>query len=476
MAQATVLSLLYSVAAVWVMRYFISVADNDIWWHLAAGKWILQHKSILRADPFSAYGMGKPWAAYSWAFEAAAAWLVTHLGLMGLLLLNCVLVTAVMVALHRLIMSLVHDFTISALLTLAAGFAMHRLFTPRPWLFTILFFVLELHIVLEVRQGGNYRQLRWLPFILCAWANLHILFVYGLFLLVLAAGEAWLNWSHARYDLLQRDARNAWTATVIVCTVATLLNPFFVGIYTLVYQLATQTGMMNLVSELRAIPFRTVSDYLLVLIGIVAIGMLAWSRERRPFLWVLLLWAVLFSFRSQRDLWLMAVVGTATVATSLRGKATVKFQSSKLQSCCIAIAVALVSFCVCRLSGLSSEKLEQATAMKFPAAAVEAVKAKGLAGPLFNDYGWGGYLIWSLPELPVSMDGRQNLHGTPRIERSVFTWAARRDWNDDQELQNARLVIGQVDAPLCAVLRLDPRYELVYEDKVASVFVKRDAR
>ena len=105
-----------------------------------------------------------------------------------------------------------------------------------------------------------------------------------------------------------------------------------------------------------------------------------------------------------------------------------------------------------------------------------SVNEKRMVGPLFNDYNWGGHLIWSLPQFQVSMDGRSAPHGTPRLKRSAATWRAEHDWNSDAELQNARLVIGPVDAGLCAALRLDPRYELVFEDKLAAVFVKRDTR
>jgi hypothetical protein len=475
-AQAVVLSLLYSLPAIWVLRSLTAVTDNDIWWHLAAGKWILLHKSIPRTDPFSAYGMGKSWEAYSWAFEVPAAWLVTHLGLVGLLLLHCVLVTAVVVALHRLIASLVRDFSLSVLLTFVAVFAMSGLFTPRPWLLTILFFILELHIVLQVRESQKYRQLAWLPLISCAWANLHVQFVYGLFLLMLVAVEGWWRWWNARCDVLQRRARNLWTLTVIVCFAATLLNPYFARIYKVAYQLGTMPKVLNLISELGPIPFRSLPDYLLLLVALGAIATLAWRREVRPFPWALLLWAILCSFRSQRDLWLLAIVGTVTIAAGLRDQAVPKPRHSLLQSCCVTIGIALLIVAGYRVFGLSAGKLQQEIAASFPTGAVEFVKEKRLAGPLFNDYNWGGYLIWSLPEMPVSIDGRAGLHGTPRLERSIATWRARHDWNGDPELQNARLIIGGVDAALIAVLRLDPQYELVYEDKVASVFMRRDSR
>ncbi|HVP55670.1 MAG TPA: hypothetical protein VMU45_11800 [Candidatus Eisenbacteria bacterium] len=475
-AQAVVLTLLYSLPALWSLRSFSTVLDNDVWWHLAAGKWILQHSAVPRTDPFSAYGADKWWAAYSWGFELPAAWLFTHFGLIGLLFLHGLLVTTVIVAVHRLIVAIVPDFTLSVLLTLAAAVAMNGLFTPRPWLLTILFFVVELHLVLQVRESGNYRRLLWLPLIFCAWANVHAQFVYGLFLLFLAAAEAWwLIWKSSA-DPVKRKARAWWTLTALSCLAATLVNPYFAGIYKVAYQLGTQPRVLNLISELGPVLFRSFSDYLLLVIGLLAVATLAWRRDTQPFPWVLLLWATLCSFRSRRDIWMLAVVGAATIAAGLREHATVKFQHSKLQSCFITIGVVLVTVASCWIAGVSSVRLETESASKFPAAAVDFIKQKRLPGPLFNDYNWGGYLIWSLPELPVSMDGRAALHGTPRIERSVDTWDAKHDWNSDLELQNAQLIIGSLDAPLCAVLRGDARYELAYEDKIASVFVRRSPR
>ena len=66
-AQAIILAVLYALPAVWSLRSLAFVTDNDIWWHLATGNWILQHAAVPRTDPFSVYGLGKSWAAYSWA-------------------------------------------------------------------------------------------------------------------------------------------------------------------------------------------------------------------------------------------------------------------------------------------------------------------------------------------------------------------------------------------------------------------------
>jgi hypothetical protein len=101
------------------------------------------------------------------------------------------------------------------------------------------------------------------------------------------------------------------------------------------------------------------------------------------------------------------------------------------------------------------------------------VEERGYEGPLYNAFNWGGYLIWRLPTLPVAMDGRTNLHGDERIERSLATWLGRKDWASDPELMAARLVIADIDNPLTSLLQFDPRFELVYKDELAAVFVAR---
>src|SRR5437870_605583 len=63
------------------------------------------------------------------------------------------------------------------------------LLVPRPWLFTVLFFTIELKLLLSARATGNIRALWYLPFLFALWANLHIQFVYGLLLLGLATSE-----------------------------------------------------------------------------------------------------------------------------------------------------------------------------------------------------------------------------------------------------------------------------------------------
>src|ERR1700747_1017343 len=60
------LSLLMGLVFVFSLR---NLFDADVWWHLASGRWMWEHRAILRADPFSFTVFGHPWVNQEWLFE-----------------------------------------------------------------------------------------------------------------------------------------------------------------------------------------------------------------------------------------------------------------------------------------------------------------------------------------------------------------------------------------------------------------------
>lgn len=466
-AQTMVLAILFAAPALMCVHAAL-VADPDIWWHLRTGEWILQHHAVPRVDPFSGPLAGKPWQAYSWLFELAVAKLFQWRGLVGILAYSASMILAITVAMYHLVRRLQGDFTVGVLLTFAALYAMGHLNTPRPWMFTILFFVLELDILMHARRTGKLRELAWLPVIFALWANVHIQFVDGLFVLALALAEAIMaRWTTAA----QTRIRPSWLgAALLASTLATLVNPYGWHIYSVAHDLATQAGALNKVSELQAIPFRDLTDFLILLLAMASAAALAWRRRLAFFEVALLAFAAVLSFRSQRDAWLMASVAAAILASAIASRAKVAARLPRFATGLAVIAAVVAVLAGFHVMHVNNDKLQIQVAKSLPVRAVEAIQAKGYSGSLYNDFNWGGYLIWNLRK-PVNIDGRQNLYGDQRIDRSVATWSAEPDWASDPQLISAGVVIGPVKAPLMQMLRTDARFQLAYEDKLAAVFV-----
>ena len=470
-AQALVLAALFSVPALICLHAAI-VTDADVWWHMRTGEWILQHGAVPHTDPFSSYGAGRPWAAYSWLFDLLIVQLFQRLGLVGIVAYSTGMVVAVTVALHRLIRRLQPDFTLAVLLTLAASYCLIRLYSPRSWWFTILFFVLELDVLMQARKTGKTRELLWLPIIFALWANLHIQFIDGLLVLVIALAESILaHW----WTELRTRMRPAWLVGIsIACVLATLANPYGWNVYRVAFDLATQSGVLSMASELGAIPFRSIEDWGVLFFALAAAGVLARARRFAFFESVLLVFAIYVSFRSQRDLWVVIVVASAILARGLSGDQNNRLALRVSAVPFVAIVTGLVIFLGVRCQHVDNAHLRARLAEVIPVRAVEVVKQEGWSGPLYNDFNWGGYLIWNL-RLPVSIDGRTNIHGNERIDRFYATWNAAPGWASDPDLMKAGLVIGPVNAPLTQLLRMDPRFNLAFEDNIAAVFVAHDA-
>lgn len=469
-AQMIALTALYSAPAL-VCAHLAVVADPDVWWHLRTGQWIVEHGALPKTEPFSVFGAGKPWAAYSWLFELLLLQLFKGLGLTGIVAYTTGMVVGITAALHRLTRRLQQDFTIALLLTFAGSFCLISLWTPRSWLFSILLFVLELDVLMQARKTGKLGELYWLPLLFALWANVHVQFVIGLLALAVLVGETLLaGWWNA---IETRINPVPLCAVSMACLLATLANPYGWTIYAVVYDLASQHGVMSQVSELKAIPFRGLQDYVVLVFALAAAAVMGRTRKLEVFELLMLAFGVLVSFRSLRDEWVVVVVASAIVARGVTGDAGNRFVLRAWAAPLVAAATCVVVvFLGFRMQGVDNTFLGTELGKSLPVDAANFVKEKGLSGPVYDDYSWGGYLIWN-PGLPVVIDGRQNVYGDQRINRNIATWGGGRNWASDPDLKTAGVVIGPVNAPLTQLLRMSPEFELAYEDQVAAVFVPR---
>jgi hypothetical protein len=344
---------------------------------------------------------------------------------------------------------------------------------PRSWWFTIVFFVLELDILMQVRKTGRPRGLFLLPLIFALWGNFHIQFVYGLIVLLIALVEAVVA---QKWTSIQTRSRPSWLlGTFIACALAVLVNPYGWNVYVVAYQYGADKDLLYRLSEMQAMAFRSPGDFIVLGFALAATATLAMARRIQLFEMLLLAFSIFVSFRAQRDAWVVVITACAIIASEVKGKRENVFRLKWPGVAAAATAAGMLVILAFNAIHVDNSKMQAVLAEHLPVRAVEVVKERGYRGPLYNDFGWGGYLIWSL-RMPVSIDGRTNVYGDERIDRFVSTWAGSPDWASDPDLAKAGLIIGPASSSLVQLLRMDPRFELVYEDKVAAVFISRKSQ
>lgn len=109
---------------------------------------------------------------------------------------------------------------------------------------------------------------------------------------------------------------------------------------------------------------------------------------------------------------------------------------------------------------------------------MQYIKEHQLLGNLFNEYNWGGYLVWQLPEKPVFIDGRMAVWKTPN--QDIFA-----EYN---KIANADVATGSIldkyDVGLALIyanrqsksyfLGRAAQWKLLYQDDLAMVFQRVD--
>ena len=95
-----------------------------------------------------------------------------------------------------------------------------------------------------------------------------------------------------------------------------------------------------------------------------------------------------------------------------------------------------------------------------------------MGGPLYNSFDWGGFLIFYMPQYPVSIDGRTDLYGDAVDEQYYATQEAEPSYTTDPALNEAGVVILKNKFPIAKMLLTDRRFRVIYRDDLAVVLVR----
>ena len=206
--------------------------------------------------------------------------------------------------------------------------------------------------------------------------------------------------------------------------------------------------------------------------------MVGWQKKIDPFKLALLTIASLVAFRTMRDSWFICISAAACIADcSFQDQSTEeahrKQSDTLVEMPILATGVLVLLLLIASNSDFNSRGLDELISSQFPVAAANFLRKNPVQGPLYNNFDWGGFLTWYMPWYPVAIDGRNDLYGDALDRRFVGTEDAVLPYESEPYLTKARVVLLRRNLPLVSLLSSDPGFELIYEDRLAAVFVRR---
>jgi hypothetical protein len=447
--------------------------DPDVWWHLKDGQAILATHHWPTTDPYSFTVHGLPWIAFEWLGDVLLATAMRLGGLHGLELLLSVVGSAIFLALYAL--GAIYSGNSKA------GFAAAVLLTPlvtaqfnmRPQMLGYLFLILTMFILVRFRQGKT-RTLWLLPLLMMVWINTHaswvigigVLFVYwiaGLFKFQVGGIEA-KKWSPAELRQI--------SFVFLLSLVGLLVNPY--GTELLRFPFRIQAGYpvtyANIV-EWFPMPFdQLVGKVFLFLILGFLVAQIACRFRWRLEEFALCLLGIATACMHIRFMLLFVPFFTPLLARVLaRWVPAYSREKDKyaLNGLVMAAAVAAMAFYY-----PTKAHLEQRIAEQFPVKAVAYLREHAVPGPMFDSYGFGGYLVWSGQR--VFIDGRSELYEDGAVLQDYIQLSLLKPGGLDvlrrYQVQSCLLEPG---APLATVLAALPEWQGVYSDNTSVLFVRR---
>lgn len=356
------------------------------------GKLILT-SGFPKLDPFSYTMPSYPYVDYEWLSDVFIAFLLPLIGKIGLSLVFSFFA----------IFPLFIFFRNAKKLELVPLFLSVSILLPffgiRPQIITWFFFSILVTILFDEKLFKRFSFV--IPILFLVWSNFHAGFVAGLTLLGIVCI---LRFFKSHFDF-------RYLLILFSSFAITFINPYGFKIWPEIWNSYSSVILKFTIQEW--LPAIFTMNFGMV--SYVPFSVLLIYRYRKRFnLEELIPFAVFFiqALIAVRHLplWLILSFPLIKKAISEFQKETVilKINAKRLitfNKVAIILALGIASFesvyTLWRSFGLSEKSF-------YPAKAIGYLKTFPNKGKVFSEYGWGGYLIWKMPEKKVFIDGRMN--------------------------------------------------------------------
>lgn len=450
-----------AVAACGAAAGVFPIFESDLFWHLAAGRWIVERGEIPRVDPFRFAPERALWVDHEWLFQVAAHGVERLGGLDALILARAAALAGFALLLFFVARRAGLGPGLAGLVALGATLGVRPRFLVRPEIAT-LFAIVTLLVLLEralERTGPRWRRFAPAFALTVVWVQLH--------------GEALLAPALAFLFLLGAAAERRTDGPTLVgvpagLAAALLVNPYGWRL------LEVPLGILGAMRELPAHNPEWMSaleaPQPFLFGGLAVVAALAAAARRERGRWPALAWGLptaalaLVALSAVRHQALFYAAAAPYAACCLAGLGEVRALAPRTERRLTAAAVALAigsgiwAIAPPERGPLRARHGGLAWGLglapgRFPVRLAGRLAERPEVGPLYNELAHGGYLLWRLhPPRRVFLDGRMELE--PGLLREIA--AARSSPDAFAALLDRRGAVG-------ALVRYDERRVPLFE-------------
>ena len=456
-------------------RFFV---DPDVWWHIQQGSFILSTRHVPTKDIFSLTLTGHPWTAYEWLGDVLLAATYRLGGMRGLEAQDLILGSAILIALYTLC-AIRSGNSKAAFVATGTVFLLASVsFNLRPQMLGYLFLILTL-IVLERFRQGHRRTVWLLPILMLLWVNSHGSWIIGIGIVGVYLVGGLLEFRIGDMEGRRWNPRDRLrlASAFGLCLCATVVTPYGATLARYPFDVAFSLplGVANVI-EWQPMPFNLLAGklFLVLLLGCIVLQVIyrfEWRLEE----FALFLFATAVACLHVRFLLIFVPLFAMRLSTIL-ARWVPSFERAKDRPILNAAFMGFLLWTVVHYFP-SRADLVKIVGKTYPVDAVEYLNHNSVPGPMYNTYGFGGYLILARgPEHKVFMDGRSELYERGGVlAEYVEVVNVRAGALSILRKYGFQSCLLNRDEPLATFLAALPDWRKTYEDGTSVLFVHRGA-
>jgi hypothetical protein len=381
--------------------------DPDTFWQIRIGQWIIDNRALPHADAFSFTLHGQPWISTQWLAQVLYAVVFDLAGWPGPVVLAASAIALAFALLAGFLIRRLDDVPAIALLGAAFAIAAGHL-VARPHALALPVMVAWMGVLLAAAERRTAPALPWVA-LMSLWVNLHGSFLFGLVVIAPVALDALVNAApQARKALAAR-----WAAFAVAALAASLVTPYGWQSLLAARNILNLGAALSLIGEWAPADFGKFGALEAGLLAVLGFALFTGARlpPVRIALFLGLLHMALSHVRNADVFALLAPMVLAAPLAVYVNRRDPQRMVLRAGAAVIAAVAALMVVATAVAVSLAPYAPAAATA---PAAAVAALRQHH-AARVFNDYDFGGYLIWQ--GVPTFIDGRTELFGETLMVR-----------------------------------------------------------
>lgn len=415
MNQTTEKLLILSLLVFGFIISFHRLQTGDIWWSMAEGRYIVENNQLPATNYFSYSNPDSPWKTPQWLFSTLAFFIHQKTGITGLIFARVLIIELLIIILLTILWSVNKSIFINSLFIVWILFTINFRLLLRAHLFSILFFALTVLIASRPAKKINCFALFFLFLI---WSNIHAGVLFGLIFLGIQILEKMIyQFKENNSDFLASILAVKYESWLLIAGfLGALINPHLIQFIIYPYSHLNVNNMI-VISEYMPTSYfgfqQMIFYWLSIPIFISALIVNLVRRKKLPPYFFPTIFFLILSIKYNRIIPYFEISAVACIAATVPAAIVQTWNNFRLQW--IVYLLLMYGLIIKPIDLISGDSRLMPTynfgigidPTVLPVHATRFLNENPTPGPMFNDFFWGGYLIWNYyPEKKVFIDGR----------------------------------------------------------------------